>query len=70
MDGLATKDYVNSELSTNLYFYALKTDVPTSLPANGGNANTINGYSIWVGTQEEYNALEVKSDTVIYFIKG
>ena len=70
MDGLATQDYVNSELSTNLYFYALKTDVPTSLPANGGNANTINGYSIWVGTQEEYNALEVKSDTVIYFIKG
>ena len=70
IDGLATQDYVNSELSTNLYFYALKTDVPTSLPANGGNANTINGYSIWVGTQEEYNTLEVKSDTVIYFIKG
>ena len=47
-----------------------KPVIPMSLPANGGNANTVNGYSIWVGTQEEYNALKVKSDTVIYFIKG
>ena len=47
-----------------------KPVIPMSLPANGGNENTINGYSIWVGTQEEYNALRVKSDTAIYFIKG
>ena len=68
-DELNGKGYV-TESELNSKGYATTSQIPTSLPANGGNANTINGYSIWVGTQGEYDALEVKSDTVIYFIKG
>ena len=49
---------------------ALKSEIPTTLPANGGNANTVSGYTIWVGTQSEYDAIGSKSSTTIYFIKG
>ena len=45
------------------------TNKPTSLPANGGNANTIGGYSLWVGTQAQYDAIATKSDTTVYIIK-
>ena len=31
--------------------------VPTSLPANGGNANTVGGYTIWTGTQTNSNGI-------------
>ena len=50
--------------------YATKSDIPTRLPANGGNATTVGGYGIWVGTQEEYDALDenAKKD-VLCFIK-
>ena len=43
--------------------------IPSSLPANGGNADTVGGYTIWVGTQAQYNAISNKSSTTIYFIK-
>lgn len=45
------------------------TNKPTSLPANGGNANTVGGYSLWVGTQAQYDAITTKSDTTVYIIK-
>lgn len=45
------------------------TNKPTSLPANGGNASTVGGYSLWVGTQAQYDAIATKSDTTIYIIK-
>ena len=45
------------------------TNKPTSLPANGGNADTIGGYSLWMGTQAQYDAITTKSDTTIYIIK-
>jgi hypothetical protein len=45
------------------------TNKPTSLPANGGNASTVGGYSLWVGTQAQYNAIATKSDTTVYIIK-
>ena len=45
------------------------TDKPSSLPASGGNANTVGGYSIWVGTQSEYDALTTKDINVIYLVK-
>ncbi len=48
----------------------VKTSIPTTLPANGGNANTVGGYTIWTGTQAEYDAISSKSSTTIYFIKG
>ena len=43
--------------------------IPSSLPANGGNANTVGGYTIWTGTQAQYNAISNKSSTTIYLIK-
>ena len=43
--------------------------IPSSLPANGGNAATVGGYTIWTGTQAQYNAIGNKSSTTIYFIK-
>lgn len=49
--------------------YATKDEIPTTLPANGGNADTVGGYSIWVGTETEYYALtEIKTD-MMYFIE-
>ena len=49
--------------------YGSLNGVPTSLPANGGNSSTVGGYSIWAGTQAEYEAITTKSNTTIYFIK-
>ena len=43
--------------------------IPTSLPANGGNSDTVNGFSIWSGTQAEYDSIGTKSDTTIYLIR-
>lgn len=66
---LSNKGYLTSIPNT----YALKTDIPTiptSLPANGGNANTVGGYSIWIGTQSQYDAISTKSNTTIYMIEG
>lgn len=62
-------EYVTeSELSAK--GYATTSQIPTSLPANGGNANTVGGYTIWVGTQAQYDAISSKSNTTIYMIKG
>ena len=49
--------------------YGSLNGAPTSLPANGGNSSTVGGYSIWAGTQAEYEAISTKSNTTIYFIK-
>ena len=49
--------------------YGSLNGAPTSLPANGGNSSTVGGYSIWTGTQAEYEAISTKSNTTIYFIK-
>ena len=42
--------------------------IPTSLPANGGNANTVGGISLAIKTSDEYTALEAKSDKTLYII--
>ena len=42
---------------------------PTSLPANGGNVDSFNGYKIWTGTKEEYEAISSKESDKLYFIK-
>ncbi len=34
-----------------------------------GNASSVGGYSVWVGTQTEYNNLSSKSSSTIYYIK-
>ena len=46
------------------------TNKPSSLPANGGNSHTVNGISIAVLTQSEYDELSTKSETTLYIIKG
>ena len=45
------------------------SSIPTTLPANGGNSDTVSGFSIWVGTQVEYDAITTKSSTTLYFIR-
>ena len=42
---------------------------PTSLPANGGNAETVDGFHIWQGTQAQFNAITSKDANTIYLIK-
>ena len=71
-DGLTTAISVNG----NTYAHSNGTitlpnypTIPNSLPANGGNADTVGGYAIWVGTQAQYNAITSKSSTTIYLIK-
>ena len=54
---------------TNYSGYITSSSIPSSLPANGGNADTVGGYAIWVGTQAQYDAITSKSSTTIYLIK-
>ena len=52
--------------------YALKTEIPTipeSLPANGGNSDTVDGISIWTGTQAEFDAITIKNADTVYIVK-
>lgn len=43
------------------------TGLPTSLPANGGNADTVDSRHIAVLTQAQYDALGTKDANTIYF---
>lgn len=45
------------------------TNKPTSLPANGGNADTVGGYTIWSGTQAQLDAITTKDANTIYLVK-
>ena len=38
-------------------------------PTSIGNASTVNGYALWVGTQSEYEAIATKDENTIYMIK-
>ena len=70
VDSLETnKSEVLSRVSALETNKADKSSIPTSLPANGGNSNTVGGFSIWVGTQSEYDAITTKSSTTLYFIR-
>ena len=73
---LVTKTYVDTAISNisssgdvDLSPYALKSEIPTSLPANGGNADTVDGCNIWTGTQAEFNAIATKNANTIYIVK-
>lgn len=71
-DGLTTAISVNGSTYTHSNGTITLPNyptVPTNLPANGGNADTVGGYTIWVGTQAQYNAITSKSSTTIYLIK-
>ena len=58
---------MTGDTSTNLSDYAKTADIPTSLPANGGNADTVNNHTVEsdvpenaVFTDTIYNDTEVK----------
>ena len=55
----------NCVLENNIYIQD-----NNSLPADKNNADTISGYTIWVGSQTDYDALSVKDTNTIYMIKG
>ena len=42
--------------------------IPTTLPASGGNSDTVNGFAIQRKSQEEYDALAVKDPNTLYII--
>lgn len=71
-DGLTTAISVNG----NTYNHSNGTitlpnypTVPNSLPANGGNADTVNNFHIWSGTQAQFDAIKTKDANTIYLIK-
>ena len=71
-DGLTTAISVNGSTYTHSNGTITLPNYPTipnSLPANGGNADTVGGYTIWVGTQTQYDGISSKSSTTIYLIK-
>lgn len=71
-DGLTTSVVVNG----NTYTHSNGTitlpnypTIPNSLPANGGNADTVGGFRIWAGTQAQFNAIASKDANTLYIIK-
>lgn len=71
-DGLTTAISVNG----NTYVHSNGTitlpnypTVPANLPANGGNADTVGGFHIWVGTQAQLNAITSRDPNTIYIVK-
>ena len=68
-DGLTTKVKVNGQTYTHSNGLITLPNYPTSLPANGGEAETVGGFKFWVGTQSEYNAIASKDANTVYMIK-
>ena len=68
-DGLTTKVKVNGQTYTHSNGLITLPNYPTSLPANGGEAETVGGFKFWVGTQSEYNAITSKDANTVYMIK-
>ncbi len=74
-DGLTTQVKVNGTTYTQvnglitLPDFATSSDIPSSLPANGGNADTIDHLHIWQGTQAQFDAIANKDSNTIYLIK-
>lgn len=74
----ADKTYVDTELAkksntSHTHSYndlTNKPTIPTSLPANGGNADTVNNIRMVALTQSEYDALSTKDSNTLYIIKG
>ena len=55
----------NCVLENNIY-----VQDNNQLPTDKNNADTISGYTIWVGSQTDYDALSAKDANTIYMIKG
>ena len=62
-----------TESELNAKGYATTSQIPTvpsSLPANGGNADTVDNFHIVKLTQSQYNALSTKDSNTLYLIVG
>ena len=80
LSAYATIDYVGEEISKIELTPGPKGDTGATgpqgpkgekgEPGNGGNAESVNGISIVVLTQSEYDSLPTKSETTLYIIKG
>ena len=60
-----------TESELNAKGYATTSQIPTvpsSLPANGGNADTVDNFHIVKLTQSQYNALSTKNSNTLYLI--
>lgn len=74
-DGLTTAISVNGTTYTHsngtitLPNYPTVPTIPNSLPANGGNADTVSGFRIWAGTQAQLNAITSRDANTIYIVK-
>lgn len=68
-DGLTTSIKVNGSTYNHSNGIITLPNYPTSLTANGGNSDTVNGFSIWTGTQSQYDSITTKSNATIYLIK-
>lgn len=66
--GHTHKEYV-TDIVLRSKDYATKKDIPKELPANGGNAATVSGFGIWVGTIGEYHTIANIDEHTLYFIK-
>ena len=58
-----------TELRNLINAKADKTQIPTTLPANGGNADTIDNIHIWTGTEVEFTAFTTVNANTVYIIK-
>lgn len=69
-----TEDTSTNGLQSNSYFIAkmfhdnLKEYVDSRIATNVTNADMIDGYHIWVGSQEDYDAITTKDSKTIYII--
>lgn len=70
-DGLTYRSNVNTELGKRV-----EKTVDGKLPVIDGsnvtnvNAATVDGYSIWIGTQAAYDAIDTKDSSTVYYING
>lgn len=69
INNLPKQSYDDTELRSLIAGKADKSQIPTTLPANGGNADTIDNIHIWTGTEAEFTALTTVNANTVYIIK-
>lgn len=65
----ANKEHTHEEYITDADLVAKEYITKDQLPTYSGDANTVGGYSIWVGTQHEYDTITSITPNKLYFIK-
>jgi hypothetical protein len=69
--GLKLRNGINSTWNSWLSIITSSNIAAQSVnyATNAGNAETVDGLSLWTGTQAAYDAIATKSSTTIYFIE-